>query len=115
MNLQSWSKIKKAKRVENLSRRVIAGDASALDKLCAEYPDSYFFLNDGLIVFWNNYTAPVQVLPTGLQHTASYIEVFGPEAQVLKDRDNRAAGRFQNRLSLEMIPDELMLWAVMGS
>jgi hypothetical protein len=108
-------KIGKHRRINNLSHKAMSGDTAALDQLRAEYPDSYFFYFNGLILFWNNWTAPIQVMPTGLHHVASYIEVFGPDAQVLKDKENQAGGRFKNRLSLKMIPDELVLWAVMAS
>ena len=55
------------------------------------------------------------MLPTKIQQIAAYIELFGPSAQIYKDKDNLTDGRFKNRLSLEFIKNEVVAWDVMAS
>jgi len=104
------------KKIEYIAIKAAQGSKKFLKKLRSHFPDSFIFYtsNIGLLVFWNNHVRPFETMPIKLQQIASYIEVFGPRAQILKDRENCCAGRFKNRLSLRFINNEVVTWDVMA-
>ena len=74
---------------EYIVTKAAQGSKKFLKQLRSYYPDSFIFYKPdiGLLIFWNNYIKPVQVLPTKIQQIAAYIELFGPSAQIYKDKD----------------------------
>jgi len=104
------------KKIEYIATKASQGSRKFLKQLRSYFPDSFIFYTSdiGLVIFWNNYTRPLETVPIKLQQIASYIEVFGPRAQILKDRENCCAGRFENRLSLRFINNEIVAWDVMA-
>ena len=104
------------KKIEYIAIKAAQGSKKFLKKLRSHFPDSFIFYtsNIGLLVFWNNHVRPFETMPIKLQQIASYIEVFGPPARIYKDKENLTAGRFQNRLSLKFIRNEIVAWDVMA-